>query len=61
MTQIKIDVGTLKKLQSPTSVPQQALEILAANLEVQSVKRKTRIFEQDEPADRVYTIGQRCR
>ncbi len=56
MKQIKIDVGTLKKLKSLTSVPQQALEQLAANLEVQPVKRKTRIFEQDEPADRVYLL-----
>jgi len=43
----------LKRL---ASLPPQTLEVLAANLDVQLVRRKTRIFEQDEPANRIYLL-----
>ncbi len=50
------NVETLKELKSLSTVPRSGLEQLAQHLEVQKVKRKSRIFEQDEPAERVYLL-----
>ena len=56
MKRLEIDASTLKKLKTLASLPQPALEQLAANLEVETVRRKTRVFEQDEPARRIYLL-----
>lgn len=56
MKPIMIDVDALKRLKSLSAVPQPALEMLAENLELHAVKRKTRMFEQDEPASHVYLL-----
>ena len=56
MTEVRVDTVTLRKLKRLASLAPEVLGNLAANLEVQVVKRKTRIFEQYEPADRVYLL-----
>ena len=52
----KVDARLLMKLKPLSSLPLRALEMLAANLDVQTVKCKTRIFEQDQTADKVFLL-----
>ena len=56
MTEVRVDAATLRKLKRLAPLAPGVLDRLATNLEVQLVKRKTRIFEQDEPAERVYLL-----
>ena len=56
MISSKLDVRSLRKLSSLSSLPPTALEKIATNLTVKAVKQKTKIFDQGDAADMGYLL-----
>jgi hypothetical protein len=54
--QTKIDFKSLQKLSILSSIPQVKLEKLAANMDVKTVKGKTKVFDQGDVVGVVYLL-----